>query len=149
MLKEFAEWFGTKSPSFQRAIILKLEEVFQIQNNFGYIESLKDQIRSLKEQLKNQENPTVIELKKKLSEANIRNGMLLSEISELKDRKVNLNVLVSSLPKSERKIVKTQLIGANYYSKLARKVEELEERVKFLRASRDQLLAKLKKQQTE
>ena len=75
--------------------------------------------------------------------------MLLSEISELKDRRVNLNVLVSSLPKSERTIVKTQLIGANYYSKLARKVEELEERVKFLRASRDQLLAKLKKQQTE
>ena len=62
---------------------------------------------------------------------------------------IKCGVLVSSLPKSERKIVKTQLIGANYYSKLARKVEELEERVKFLRASRDQLLAKLKKQQTE
>lgn len=147
MLKEFADWFSTKNPGQQRQILLKLEEIFQVQNNFGYIQSLKDKIQSLQEQVQNQDS--ISELKKKLSEANIRNGMLLSEISELKDRRVNLNVLVSSLPKSERNIIKTQLVGANYYSKLARKVEELEERIKFLRASRDQLLAKLEKQQTE
>lgn len=110
MLKEFADWFSTKNPGQQRQILLKLEEIFQVQNNFGYIQSLKDKIQSLQEQVQNQDS--ISELKKKLSEANIRNGMLLSEISELKDRRVNLNVLVSSLPKSERTIVKTQLIGA-------------------------------------
>ena len=47
MLNEFISWFSTKTPYQQKLLLLKLEEVFHIQNNFGYIESLKDQIKSL------------------------------------------------------------------------------------------------------
>lgn len=40
MLKKFIAWE-------QRRIITKLEEIFQIQNNFGYIDTLKSQIKQL------------------------------------------------------------------------------------------------------
>lgn len=107
MLKKFIAWFSEESAWEQRRIIAKLEEIFQIQNNFGYIDTLKSQIKQLNNkiiELKEANNNLLKDIKSdvKYKQALQRIGELESYIAELEDRPVSVDALYLNIPKEER-----------------------------------------------
>lgn len=151
MLAEFAEWFKTKPSYQQRNIIAKLEEVFQIQNNFGYIQSLKDKIKSLESEISS------FKVEDKYKEALQKIGELESYIDELEDNikqlkssprpkmviANNIQVLYSNIPKEERERIKEQVVACYLYKNLAVLNSNLKASNKVLKKQNKDLVAEL------
>lgn len=130
MLQEFTKWFKTKNSFQQRAILLKLEEVFQISSNFGYIQSLKDKISTLTEQRNQLESEISSDSRYKSAMQEI--GELKSYISELeyklkmqaqtkkaKSMIVNFQMLYDHLPKQDREEMKERIVATSLYKRLS------------------------------
>lgn len=138
MLKKFIAWE-------QRRIIAKLEEIFQIQNNFGYIDTLKSQIKQLNNkiiELKEANNNLLKDIKSdvKYKQALQRIGELESYIAELEDRPVSVDALYLNIPKEERKEIKVKVCEEYTYKLLVQRQKDLEQRLKQSRDSYENLL---------
>lgn len=125
MLKKFIAWE-------QRRIIAKLEEIFQIQNNFGYIDTLKSQIKQLNNkiiELKEANNNLLKDIKSdvKYKQALQRIGELESYIAELEDRPVSVDALYLNIPKEERKEIKVKVCEEYTYKLLVQRQKDLEQ----------------------
>lgn len=138
MLKKFIAWE-------QRRIIAKLEEIFQIQNNFGYIDTLKSQIKQLNNkiiELKEANNNLLKDIKSdvKYKQALQRIGELESYIAELEDRPVSVDALYLNIPREERKEIKVKVCEEYTYKLLVQRQKDLEQRLKQSRDSYENLL---------
>lgn len=145
MLKKFIAWFSEESAQEQRRIIAKLEEIFQIQNNFGYIDTLKSQIKQLNNkiiELKEANNNLLKDIKSdvKYKQALQRIGELESYIAELEDRPVSVDALYLNIPKEERKEIKVKVCEEYTYKLLVQRQKDLEQRLKQSRDSYENLL---------
>ena len=145
MLKKFIAWFSEESGWEQRRIIAKLEEIFQIQNNFGYIDTLKSQIKQLNNkiiELKEANNNLLKDIKSdvKYKQALQRIGELESYIAELEDRPVSVDALYLNIPKEERKEIKVKVCEEYTYKLLVQRQKDLEQRLKQSRDSYENLL---------
>lgn len=145
MLKKFIAWFSEELAWEQRRIIAKLEEIFQIQNNFGYIDTLKSQIKQLNNkiiELKEANNNLLKDIKSdvKYKQALQRIGELESYIAELEDRPVSVDALYLNIPKEERKEIKVKVCEEYTYKLLVQRQKDLEQRLKQSRDSYENLL---------
>ena len=142
---KYIAWFSEESAWEQRRIIAKLEEIFQIQNNFGYIDTLKSQIKQLNNkiiELKEANNNLLKDIKSdvKYKQALQRIGELESYIAELEDRPVSVDALYLNIPKEERKEIKVKVCEEYTYKLLVQRQKDLEQRLKQSRDSYENLL---------
>lgn len=116
MLQEFANWFSERSPQAQRNILLKLEEVFQIQNNPGYVERMKQTLHEYHIKIKDLESQFENDVRYKQAQQRI--GELEAYIIELEDRPISINTLYFNLPLEERKEMKNRITACFLYKNL-------------------------------
>lgn len=141
MLAEFAEWFGNQSAINQKRILAKLEEIYSIQNCFGYVESLKMTIEKYKaenEQLRQQTGVTerLIIAKQKIKELQIK-------IEELEKRQVSVDSLYIHLPDKERKMMKQRIVASYLYKNIVTKNKQLKAMLKKKEETNSELVSKI------